>query len=752
MHRLGIQAFQPILIEGSAIQIHPLVCSAFNADFDGDQMAVHVPLSHEAQLEAREIMAADKNILKPGSGEPVVSAKLLDILLGCYWMTKIVAGEKGEGKIFTSPQRAVIAYNFGELSPRAQIKIMPDESLRYAAFAGTLLETSVGRILFNSIFPEDYPYINQDIQRKKIATIVDDLIERYGIENVPTITDRIKDFGFKYATRSGVTWGIDDIKEPEAKSEVIAKARQKAEEVLGEYNDGFLSAEEKYRKNIEIWQKARQDVEKLIPDTLDKNGSVYDMVMSGARGSLSQITNMAGMKGLIQSTTGEIIEFPILSSSKKGLTPIEYFITTHGSRKGLTDTALNTAKAGYLTRKLFVVAQDTMIVDQDCGTKDGIWIRRIGSSGMEVPFAKNLKGRVLARDLVVAEGSPLFKRGHLLSKEDAVKVEETGVKEVYVRSPLVCKTTRGICVQCYGMDLGKNHLVEIGEAVGTVAGQAIGEPGTQLTMRTFHAGGTAAIGGDITAGLPRVEEIFEKRAPKNPAVVAHMDGMVSEIKDTGKERTIVLLPDVPEKKKSRKKNSTEYAVHANRLILVKVGDKIAKGELLTDGSADIDEIFEYAGKEKTEEYIISEVSKPYELQGESVARKHIEVIIRQMFSRRIIKDPGGTTLSRGDVVEQFLLAAENAMAEERGLPEAKTESTVMGITEVSLSRKSFLSAASFQHTTRVLINSAVRGNEDKLTGLMENVILGRLIPAGTGFPGSPKQRMVERLKDSRDRL
>ena len=752
LHRLGIQAFQPILIEGSAIQIHPLVCSAFNADFDGDQMAVHVPLSHEAQLEAREIMAADKNILKPGSGEPVVSAKLLDILLGCYWMTKIVAGEKGEGKIFTSPQRAVIAYNFGELSPRAQIKIMPDESLRYAAFAGTLLETSVGRILFNSIFPEDYPYINQDIQRKKIATIVDDLIERYGIENVPTITDRIKDFGFKYATRSGVTWGIDDIKEPEAKSEVIAKARQKAEEVLGEYNDGFLSAEEKYRKNIEIWQKARQDVEKLIPDTLDKNGSVYDMVMSGARGSLSQITNMAGMKGLIQSTTGEIIEFPILSSSKKGLTPIEYFITTHGSRKGLTDTALNTAKAGYLTRKLFVVAQDTMIVDQDCGTKDGIWIRRIGSSGMEVPFAKNLKGRVLARDLVVAEGSPLFKRGHLLSKEDAVKVEETGVKEVYVRSPLVCKTTRGICVQCYGMDLGKNHLVEIGEAVGTVAGQAIGEPGTQLTMRTFHAGGTAAIGGDITAGLPRVEEIFEKRAPKNPAVVAHMDGMVSEIKDTGKERTIVLLPDVPEKKKSRKKNSTEYAVHANRLILVKVGDKIAKGELLTDGSADIDEIFEYAGKEKTEEYIISEVSKPYELQGESVARKHIEVIIRQMFSRRIIKDPGGTTLSRGDVVEQFLLAAENAMAEERGLPEAKTESTVMGITEVSLSRKSFLSAASFQHTTRVLINSAVRGNEDKLTGLMENVILGRLIPAGTGFPGSPKQRMVERLKDSRDRL
>ena len=743
LHRLGIQAFQPILIEGSAIQVHPLVCSAFNADFDGDQMAVHVPLSIEAQMEAREIMASDKNILKPGSGEPTVSAKMLDIVLGSYWMTKLCDGELGEGKVFMSLNEAIIAYNFNAVSPRAKIKVVADKNEKHGKEGGTIIETTVGRILFNGIFPKDYPFINQEVNRKKMAAIVDDLIDHYGIGNIPPIMDKIKDFGFKYATRSGVTWGINDIQEPEGKAEIIEDAKKKALVVVEQFNEGFLSPDEKYRRNIEIWQKARQDVEKLIPGTLEKNSSVSDMLYSGARGSLSQITNMAGMKGLIQSTTGEVIEFPILSSSKVGLTPIEYFITTHGSRKGLTDTALNTAKAGYLTRKLFVVAQDTMIIEEDCGTKEGIWINKRNASGIEISLPKNLKGRIVAADIEDKNGKVLYKKGHMLTKEEAVKIEEADIARIHVRSPLVCKTVGGICVECYGMDLGKNHKIELGEAVGTVAGQAIGEPGTQLTMRTFHAGGTAAIGGDITAGLPRVEEIFEKRTPKNPAVVSKVDGEVIEVKDAGKEKIIIILPEISDKSKTKKKSEVEYSIPFNRVPFVRVGDKVKKGDIITDGSADIDEIFKYGGKDKAEEYIITEVSKPYELQGETVSRKHIEVIIRQMFSRRIVKDPGDTSFSVGDVVEHSHVQIENEIVKKKGQEEAKTEPVVMGITEVSLSRKSFLSAASFQHTTRVLIGSAVRGNEDKLSGLMENVIIGRLIPAGTGFPGSPKSKMVE---------
>jgi DNA-directed RNA polymerase subunit beta' len=744
LHRLGIQAFKPILIEGNAIQIHPMVCSAFNADFDGDQMAVHVPLSIEAQYEAREIMAADKNILKPGSGDPTVTAKLLDIVLGSYWMTKVVSGEKGEGKMFPEPNRAILAYSFGELSARALVKVMVPKNAKYKEFDGGIIETTVGRILFNELFPEDYPFVNQEIGRKKMGVIVDDLIGRYGVESIPAILDKVKAFGFKYATRSGVTWGIDDIKEPDGKNAVIADARKKVEEINEQYNEGLLSKQERYRKNIEIWQNARHEVEKLIPDTLDKNGSVYDMVQSGARGSLSQITNMAGMKGLISSTKGETIEFPVLSSSKQGLTPIEYFITTHGSRKGLTDTALNTAKAGYLTRKLFVVAQDIMVTEDDCGTKEGIAVSRTSALGIEMPLAKNIKGRVLVTDVVDEAGNVLFKKGHLLSKEDANKIDSAGIAKVDVRSPLTCKSSVGLCRQCYGLDLGKNHLVDLGEAVGTVAGQAIGEPGTQLTMRTFHAGGTAQVGGDITAGLPRVEEIFEKRSPKNPAVISKFDGTVTEVRESGKEKMIVVLPDPG---KTKKGEAVEYTVHFHRTPLVKVGDKVAKGDFLTDGSADIDELFKYGGKEKTEEYIINEVSKPYELQGETVSRKHIEVIIRQMFSRRLIKSPGDTLFSAGDVVAYSVLQEENEKVKKKGGEEAKADLVVMGITDISLSRKSFLSAASFQHTTRVLINSAIRGNEDHLTGLMENVIIGRLIPAGTGFKGSPKSEKVEELQN-----
>jgi DNA-directed RNA polymerase subunit beta' len=744
LHRLGIQAFKPKLIEGSAIQVHPLVCTAFNADFDGDQMAVHVPLSKEAQLEAKMIMASDKNILKPGNGEPTVSNKMLDIVLGCYWMTKIVDGDKGEGKIFPGSNSAITAHDFGEVTLRAKIKILPKNTPKYAEFDGKPFETSIGRLLFNGVLPKDYPYINTEINRKKMGQIVNDLIDRYGIENIPQIMDRIKEFGFKYATYSGVTWGIDDVQIPAGRAAVLAESHKMADAALEQYNEGLLSSDERKRKMIEIWQDAKAQIEKLIPATLDKNGSVHDMVMSGARGSLAQIVQMAGMKGLITNTQGETIEFPILSCSKEGLTPIEYFITTHGSRKGLTDTALNTAKAGYLTRKLFVVAQDTMISEEDCNTKDGIWVKKDAGNGLEIPISKNIKGRTLAADVSDKDGNVLFKRNHLLTKDEAVKIEDANIVEVYVRSPMTCRAINGICSHCYGFDLGKNKLIEVGEAVGTVAGQAIGEPGTQLTMRTFHTGGTAQIGGDITQGLPRVEEVFEKRSPKNPAVVIRIDGMVSEITDNGKEKVIIITPETPTK--SKKKADTEYSVSYNRVLFVKIGDTVKKGEIITDGSADIDEVFKYGGREQAQEYIISEVSKLYELQGESVSRKHIEVIVRQMFGRRIITEPGDTIFSVGDVVENPHFLKENDAVKERKGKEAEGDSVVMGITEVSLSRKSFLSAASFQHTTRVLINAAVRGTEDDLAGLMENVILGRLIPAGTGFKGSPKAAMIEKMQ------
>jgi DNA-directed RNA polymerase subunit beta' len=744
LHRLGIQAFRPTLIEGNAIQVHPLVCTAFNADFDGDQMAVHVPLSEEAQMEAKMIMASDKNILKPGNNDPTVVAKLLDIVLGCFWVTKIIDGANGTGKIFESPDAAVLAHSFNNIDLRAKVKVLAPKNAKYAKFKEGIFETTVGRILLNNILPIDYAFINEDAGRKRIAAIIDDMITLHGAENVAPILDSIKSFGFHYATFSGTTWGIDDIVIPPAKYDIIKKGKQRADIVTQQFNEGLLTEEERVRKHIEIWQHAKGEVEKTIPGSLDKNGSVYDMVNSGARGSLSQITIMAGMKGLIASVSGETIEFPILSCAKEGLTPIEYFITTHGSRKGLTDTALNTAKAGYLTRKLFVVAQDVVVSENDCGTKESIIIRKQTASGMAIPLSKNIRGRILAEDVVGMDGKVLFSKGHLLSKADAAVVEDAGTIQVAVRSPLSCKTIRGVCAQCYGLDLGKNKPIDLGEAVGTVAAQAIGEPGTQLTMRTFHAGGAASQGGDITQGLPRVEEIFEKRRPKNPAVVATVDGVVMEVKDLGKEKMIVLLPELEDKGK-KKIAQIEYTFPYRRTVLVKVGDKVKKGDLITDGSADIDEVFEFGGEDRAKDYVIAEVGKIYELQGETVSRKHIEIIVKQMFSRRRVKDAGDTNLTEGMIVDDTHLSDENSAAKAEGGSPAKVEKLVMGITETSLSRKSFLSAASFQHTTRVLIGNAVRGAEDNLTGLMENVIIGRLVPAGSGFPGSMKKVMIDAI-------
>ncbi|OHA21732.1 MAG: DNA-directed RNA polymerase subunit beta' [Candidatus Taylorbacteria bacterium RIFCSPHIGHO2_01_FULL_51_15] len=740
LHRQGVQAFRPVLIEGNAIQIHPLVCPAFNADFDGDQMAVHIPLSEEAQSEAREIMSANKNILKPGSGDVVISTKMLDIVLGCYWMTKIVPGETGEDKFFSTPNAAITAYDFGAVGFRAKIKVMPTDSPKYTHLKGKVFETSVGRLLFNSILPRDYPFMNDEVKHKTMMSLMDDLVKRYGLDAIPDIIDKVKGFGFRYATHSGITWSISDVRVPEGKAAVVEKARAEEEQVIAQYKEGLLSADEKLRAVIEIWLAAKNEVEKLIPDALEKNGPVYDMWQSGARGSLSQITQMSGMKGLIQNTQGETIGFPIVASMKEGLTPIEYFITTHGARKGLSDTALNTAKAGYLTRRLFDVAQDAIISEDDCGEKEGITIQKESASGIEVSLSKAIKGRFITKE-IEAGGEVLFKKGSFLTADDAKKVEEAGVSAVSVRSPMTCKTLHGICQHCYGMDLTTNELVDVGEAVGTVAAQAIGEPGTQLTMRTFHSGGIASVGGDITRGLPRVEEVFEKRTPKNPALVARVSGSISEIMDNGKEKVITILPDAGQKKT---KKALEYTVHFRRMALVKVGDQVNEGDLLTDGSADIEELFEHAGREKTQEYIIAEINRIYELQGATISRKHIEVIIKQLFSRRKIKDPGSTRFAIGDIIEDFEFTEVNRETKAQGKEPATAEPLVLGISDVALTRKSFLSSASFQNTTKVLIGAAVKGAEDRLIGLKENVIIGHLIPAGTGFAGSRKAEMVKR--------
>lgn len=744
LHRLGIQAFKPTLIEGNAIQVHPLVCTAFNADFDGDMMAVHLPLSEVAQYEAREIMASDKNILKPGSGDPTITSKLLDIILGVFWVTKMREGEQGEGMHFPGPNSAKIAMDYGAVNIHAKINVRGKEGTKFETEDGSLLETTVGRIIFNEMLPDDYPYINEEVGNGKMQKIVDNLIAKYGVDDIAPILDKIKDFGFDQATKSGTTWGIDDIIEPEGKDAIVEESKKKIAEIESQYEEGLLSDDERHRMVVEVWHGTKGEVEKLIPDTIDPKGSVYDMVTSGARGSLGQITNMAGMKGLIVNSQGETIETPIVSSGKSGLSPIEYFITTYGSRKGLTDTALNTAKAGYLTRRLFDVAQDVIITEHDCGTNKSVLIEADSDSGIVVSMSKKVRGRTLAKALKSEDGTVSLKKGHIVTKLDANAIEDAGITSVEVKSPMTCETAYGVCSQCYGTDLGNDEMIDLGEAVGTIAAQAIGEPGTQLTMRTFHAGGTASVGGDITQGLPRVEEIFERRKPKTPAVIARVAGMVTDIVDNGKDKVVMVAAD----NKSTAKRDTEYTIPHIRMCMVKAGDVLEKGQLLTDGSVDLQELFKYAGKEITQDYVISQVNKIYELQGASVSRKHIEVIIRQMFSRARITDPGDTPLTIGEVVDVSHINETNNIAKEEGKKEAEFEQLIMGISEVSLTRRSFLSSASFQHTSKILISHAVKGSKETMRGLKENVILGRLIPAGTGFEGSKKQMVAQEVAEN----
>ncbi|MDP3093684.1 MAG: DNA-directed RNA polymerase subunit beta' [bacterium] len=732
LHRLGIQAFYPILIEGEAIRIHPLVCRAFNADFDGDQMAVHLPLSEEAQKEAREIMLSSLNLLKPATGLPIVSPTQ-DIVLGCYWFTKLRAGAKGEGKIFGSPDEALLAHEFGELDLQAQIKVpsllvkgdkKPAKGDRKNA--ADFIETSAGRLIFNQALPEDFPFQNQEMNSKRLEELIREVIEKYGISKTQPILDKIKTTGFDGATRSGISWGMDDLKVPAEKPKLIEAAEKEIAALDSHYQKGFLSREEKYQRSIEVWQRAKSEIEKLVPKALPDQGSVFTIIDSGARGSWAQPVQMAGMKGLVINPVGRIIELPIKHSYKEGFDVLEYFLSTHGARKGTADTALRTSTAGYLTRRLVDVNHEVIVKDDDCGDDNGILLLRREADEISQNFLMKIIGRVALEDI----GS-MVKKGEIIDWEKGKEIVRVGIDQVRARSPLSCKLLKGVCRKCYGWDFGKGKMVEIGEAVGVVAAQAIGEPGTQLTMKTFHMGGVAS-GGDITMGLPRVEEIFETRVPVGKGVISQASGSVTDIVD---QMIITVKPegDDLKKAKAKKQETLEYQIPKGRGILVKVGDKVLPGQPLCEGNLDLKELFKIVGQDQTQNHIIREVQRIYASQGAAIHDKHLEVVVRQMFSRLKIKDSGDSDFIQGEIVSKTKFSGENKRLKKEGKKPAVSLPVLLGISKVALATDSFLSAASFIETSRVLIRAAIEGKEDCLEGLKENVIIGKLIPAGTGY-------------------
>ena len=726
LHRLGIQAFHPILIEGEAIKIHPLVCRAFNADFDGDQMAVYLPLSQKAQEEGKEIMLSSFNLLKPATGLPITVSSQ-DIVLGCYWLTKIVEDKNGEGKVFSSAQEAILAHNLGTLDLRAKIKVNIKKEKG-------LVETSLGRILFNEALPRDLPFQNEHFDSKKLQKLTGNIIFKYKKEEAVATLDKIKNLGFEYSTISGISWGMDDLKIPEEKPQIIKKAEKEVEQIEDHYKKGLLSSVERKGKVIEIWQKTKAEIEKLVPKTLSESNPVFQIVDSGSRGSWTQPAQMSGMKGLVINPAGQIIELPVKKSYKEGFDVLEYFISTHGARKGTADTALRTSTAGYLTRRLIDVAHDAIITEKDCGDKGGVIIKREKADDISQDFLFKIVGRYTLEKIKPQKGKTIMKEGEIIDLEKGEEIIKANIKTIKVRSPISCKSTRGICQKCYGWDLGRNEVVKEGEAVGIVAAQAIGEPGTQLTLRTFHTGGVAGVG-DITMGLPRVEEIFERRTPKGRAKISHVDGKVLEITP---EKKIKIKPHLPstDKRKSKKLKTTpvvEYKVPANVAIWVKEGEEVKKGQQLFEGSLDLRELFKVADKEAAWRYIVKEIQKIYVSQGAIIHDKHIEVIIRQMLSRLWVVDSGDSELSPGQVVEKAVFIETNERLKKEKKKLAKSRQLLLGISKVALTTDSFLSAASFQETSRVLIKACLEGKEEKLLGLKENVIIGKLIPVGTGF-------------------
>ncbi len=776
LHRLGIQAFQPVLIEGKAIQVHPLVCQAFNADFDGDQMAVHIPLSVEAREEVSQIMRSSHNLLKPASGEPIVAPRL-DMVWGCYYITTFGEGMAGENKIFSGKNEAIMAYQQDVIHARAKIQVR----MTNAEGKVERVETTVGRILFNNILPDGMGYRNEIMDSKNLKRLTREIYKHYGNDETAQFVDRVKELGFQHATLSGMTISMDDIIIPKAKYTIVNTTNKLIEDIDKQYRRGLITSQERSMKSIELWNNTKSQIEKAMMEGYSKQSSVYTMVSSGARGSVAQLVQMAGMKGLVVNPAGQIIELPVKANYKEGLTVFEYFIASHGARKGRSDGALRTSDAGYLTRRLVDVSQDVVITDVDCKTKVGWLLTQKDSEVMGMDLEERLIGRVAFGDIVdPSTKKAIVKKNHEIKEEDATAIVKAGIDEVVVRSVLNCANAYGICQYCYGRDLATGELINQGEAVGIMAAQAIGEPGTQLTMKTFHLGGVT--GKDITSGLPRVEEIFEARLPQNPAILAELAGTVT-VKDEKDSRLVrILSTDVqsetyslpegyeatvksgdevkakqviataPEMKAIRstiegkarvgkgvvtvtssEAEVKEYVVPSVVNLRVKSGDMVVLGQEITDGHYDLGQSLRLKGMIETQKYIIREVQEIYSTQGQAINDKHLEIIIRQMMSKVKISDEGDTEYLLAQVVDRKMFDKTNAELTKLKANAATGEPIVMGITRVALKTESFLSAASFQETTSVLIDGAIHGTTDKLRGLKENVIIGKLIPAGTGF-------------------
>ena len=756
LHRLGIQAFEPVLVEGRAIKLHPLVCTAFNADFDGDQMAVHVPLSVEAQSEARFLMLASNNILKPQDGKPVV-CPTQDMVLGCYYLTQQRDGVKGEGKAFSSENEAIMAYQTGEIALQAKVKIRLEREWEGQKIY-QVCDTSVGRVLFNNAIPQDLGFVERNsaddmfkleidslVKKKDLGKIVDACYRKHGPTQTSETLDRIKRLGYQYSTRGGITVGFQDIRVPAEKKVLVGEAEKKVVEIDNYFRMGLLSDAERRQRVIEVWEKTTDDVTKELMDSLDAYNPIFMMADSGARGSKAQIRQLAGMRGLMADPSGQIIEVPIRANFREGLSVLEFFISSHGARKGLADTALRTADSGYLTRRLVDVSQDVIVREDDCfaernDTPRGMWISAIAEGNKMIePLSARIEGRYAIDPVFHPEtGEQLCEGDHMISHDEALAIEAAGVKEVYCRSVFTCRSEHGVCCKCYGANLATGGHVDIGEAVGIIAAQAIGEPGTQLTMRTFHTGGVAS-SEDITQGLPRVEELFEARKPKGLATITEISGTVRL--DEAKHRATVT---------NEEGESENYLIPFGSKMKVADGDHVEAGDELTEGSVNPNDILKIKGVKGVQAYLLKEVQSVYRLQGVEISDKHIEVIIRQMLRKVQIEDAGDTSLLPGELTDIFRFEEENeklieqyelalAQAQENGTEEpaepmlAKAKRKLLGITKAALATESFLSAASFQETTRVLTEAAIKGKIDPLVGLKENVIIGKLIPAGIGL-------------------
>jgi len=731
LHRLGIQAFEPQLIEGKAIQIHPLVCTAFNADFDGDQMAVHLPLSAEAQAEARILMLSTNNILKPADGRPV-TMPTQDMIIGHYFLTMQVDGAVGEGRSFGSVAEALMAFDRKQLSVQAKIKlrlteIVPPLGYELNERGSIVLETTLGRALFNEALPSDYAYADYEVGKKQLGQIVNDLAERYPKVEVAFCLDALKDLGFHWATRSGVTVSIGDVSTPPNKAELLAGYEDRASKIDKQYERGLITEDERRQELIEIWTDATSRLGAAMEANFSKTNPIYMMVHSGARGNMVQMRQIAAMRGLVVNPKGEIIARPIKSNFREGLSVLEYFISTHGGRKGQADTALRTADSGYLTRRLVDVSQDVIIREEDCGTERGlnklIALEQDGKLTLDEHVETAVYARTLATDIVGADGEVLLGAGVDLGDVNIKVLIEGGISRVKVRSVLTCEAVTGTCAACYGRSLASGKLVDVGEAVGIVAAQSIGEPGTQLTMRTFHTGGVA--GDDITQGLPRVVELFEARQPKGKAPISEATGRVA-IEDSDRLKKITITPDDGTE-------AAEFSVSRRARLLVEDGDHVQVGQQLTAGTPDPHDVLRVLGVRRVQEHLVDEVQSVYRTQGAPIHDKHIEIIIRQMLRRVTVIESGDADLLAGDLVDRLTYEAQNRKVVAEGGNPASGRAVLMGITKASLATESWLSAASFQETTKVLTDAAIHGKSDSLVGLKENVILGKLIPAGTGL-------------------